>query len=122
MFPYSLIPLRVELGGEVKKFNFVVDAMRNGPMEKMEDWVHEDFLFFKEYGMQDREEWLDEIKLLVESDWKFTEPTLLVENEDVLVFNHIVNENNSKFRVTAVNFLKDGKTWRLSTHRTLVKE
>ena len=30
----------------MEKFNLVVDAMNNGPMKKMEDWVHEDFLFF----------------------------------------------------------------------------
>ena len=105
----------------MSKFNFVVDAMCNGPMEKMEEWVHEDFLFFKEYGMQDRDEWMDEIKLLVESDWEFNEPKLLAENEDVLVFSHIVNDGDLTFRVTAVNFLKNGQTWRLSTHRTLVE-
>ena len=105
----------------MEKFNFVIDVMHNGPMERMEDWVHEDFLFFKEYGMQDRNEWMDEIQLLVESEWKFNDPKLLVENEDVLVFSHIVNDGNFKYRVTAVNFLKDGQTWRLSTHRTLIE-
>ena len=60
----------------LEKFNFVVDVMNNGPMEKMESFVHEEFLFFKEYGMQDRDEWLSEIKELVESEWQFTEPKL----------------------------------------------
>ena len=106
----------------LEKFNFVVDVMKNGPMEKMESFVHEEFLFFKEYGMQDRDEWLSEIKELVEGDWQFTEPNLLAENEDLLVFNHIVLDDDQKFRVTAVNFLKDGQTWRLSTHRTLIKD
>jgi len=46
----------------------------------------------------------------------------VAENEDVLVFNHIVLDDGQKFRVTAVNFLKDGQTWRLSTHRTLIKD
>ena len=40
----------------------------------------------------------------------------------VLVFNHIVLDDGQKIRVTAVNFLKDGQTWRLSTHRTLIKD
>lgn len=94
----------------MEKFNFIVDVMNNGPIERMESFVHEEFLFFKEYGMQDRGEWL------------FKEPNLVAENEDVLVFNHIVLDDGQKFRVTAVNFLKDGQTWRLSTHRTLIKD
>ena len=106
----------------MEKFNLVVDIMNNGPMEKMQEWVHEEFLFFKEYGMQDREEWLSEIKELVEGDWKCNQPTLVAENEDVLVFNHIVTEGDKTFRVTAVNFIKEGQTWRLTTHRTLVED
>ena len=100
------------------RFNLVVDIMNNGPMERMEEWVHEEFLFIKDYGMQDREEWLADIRELVEGEWKFNQPTLVAENEDVLVFNHIVNEGDKTFRVTAVNFIKDGQTWRLTTHRT----
>ena len=41
----------------MEKFKFIVDVMINGPMERMESFVHEEFLFFKEYGMQDRDEW-----------------------------------------------------------------
>ena len=33
----------------MEKFNFVVDVMNNGPMERMESFVHEEFLFFKQY-------------------------------------------------------------------------
>ena len=59
--------------------------------------------------MQDNGEWLSEIRELVEGDWQFKEPNLVAENEDVLVFNHIVLDDGQKFRVTAVNFLKDGQ-------------
>ena len=62
-------------------FNFVVDVMNNGPMKKMESFVHEEFLFFKDYGMQDSDDWLSEIRDLVEGDWQFTEPKLLAENK-----------------------------------------
>ena len=55
----------------MEKFNFIVDVMNNGPIERMESFVHEEFLFFKEYGMQDRGEWLSEIRELVEGDWQF---------------------------------------------------
>ena len=106
----------------MEKFNFIVDVMNNGPIERMESFVHEEFLFFKEYGMQDRGEWLSEIRELDEGDWQFKEPNLVAENENVLVFNHIVLDEGQRFRVTAVNFLKDGQTWRLSTHRTLIKD
>ena len=40
----------------MEKFNFIVDVMNNGPIERLERFVHEEFLFFKEYGMQDRGE------------------------------------------------------------------
>ena len=46
----------------MEKLNFIVDVMNNGPIERMESFVHEEFLFFKEYGMQDRGEWLSEIR------------------------------------------------------------
>ena len=106
-----------------EKFNLVVEIFNNGPMEKVEEWIHDDFLFFKEYGMQDRDEWMAEIKGLVEGDFKFADPTLVAENEDVLVFNHIVtDENQCKFRVTAVNFLKNGQSLRLSTYRTQLED
>ena len=102
------------------KFNLMVDAMDKGPFEKMDAFVHEDFMFFKEYTVQNREEWLEDIKKLIESDWKFSQPQLLVENEDLVALNHIVTEEGARYRVTAVHFLKDGKTWRLSTHRTFI--
>ena len=54
-------------------------------------------MFFKEYGMQDNGEWLSEIRELVEGDWQFKEPNLVAENEDVLVFNHIVLDDGQKF-------------------------
>ena len=104
----------------MEKFNLMVDAMDNGPFEKMDAFVHEDFMFFKEYTVQNREEWLKDIKKLIEGDWKFNQPHLLIENEDVVALNHIVTEGGSSYRVTAVHFLKDGKTWRLSTHRTCI--
>ena len=104
----------------MEKFKLMVEAMDNGPFEKMDVFVHEDFMFFKEYTVQNREEWMEDIKKLIESDWKFSQPQLLVENEDVVALNHIVTEGGSSYRVTAVHFLKDGKTWRLSTHRTCI--
>ena len=98
----------------------MVDAMDNGPFEKMDAFVHEDFMFFKEYTVQNREEWLEDIKELIEGDWKFNQPQLLIENEDMVALNHIVVEGNSSYRVTAVHFLKDGQTWRLATHLSLI--
>ena len=52
----------------MEKFNLMVDAMDNGPFEKMDAFVHEDFMFFKEYTVQNREEWLEDIKELIEGD------------------------------------------------------
>ena len=90
----------------MEKFNFIVDVMNNGPIERMESFVHEEFLFFKEYGMQDRGELLSEIRELVEGDWQFKEPNLVAENEDVLVFNHIVLDDGQKFSIDRGKLLK----------------
>ena len=104
----------------MEKYNLIIDAMNNGDFEKIDAFVHEDFMFFKEYEVQNREEWMEDIKKLIESDWKFDQPQLISENEDMLAMNHIVTEDNSIYRVTFVHFLKDGKTWRMTTHRTLI--
>ena len=51
------------------------------------------------------------------------DPQLVAENDNMVALNHIfVDEDGNKFRVTAVNFIKDEKYWRLSTHRTLINE
>ena len=60
----------------MEKFNFIVDVMNNGPIERMESFVHEEFLFFKEYGMQDRDEWLSKIRELVEVTGNLKSQTL----------------------------------------------
>ena len=50
-------------------------------------------------------------------------PQIVVENDDMVALNHlVVGEDGNKYRVTAVNFIKDEKSWRLSTHRTLINE
>ena len=104
----------------MEKYNLIIDAMNNGDFEKIDAFVHEDFMFFKEYEVQNREEWMEDIKKLIESDWTFDQPQLISENEDMVAMNHIVTEDTSIYRVTFVHFLKDGKTWRMATHRTLI--
>ena len=94
----------------MEKFNLIIDAMKNGDFEKIDAFVHEDFMFFKEYEVQNREEWLEDIKKLIESDWEFDQPQLISENEDMVAMNHIVTEDTSIYRVTFVHFLKDGQT------------
>ena len=103
----------------MKSFNYVVEIFNNGDMQKVEDWLHEEFLFIKDYGMQNKEEYLAEFQDLFEKNFKFQNPKLVVENEDILVLNHTVSDDTGqKFRVTAVIFLKDGKGWRIATNRT----
>ena len=33
----------------MEKYNLIIDAMNNGDFEKIDAFVHEDFMFFKEY-------------------------------------------------------------------------
>jgi hypothetical protein len=46
----------------MEKYNLIIDAMSNGDFEKIDAFVHEDFMFFKEYEVQNREEWMEDIK------------------------------------------------------------
>ena len=49
---------------------------------------------------------------------KILMPALSPTMESGTLAKWIVNEGDKMFRVTAVNFIKDGQTWRLTTHRT----
>jgi hypothetical protein len=107
----------------MQKFNHIVDIYNNGRLQEVDEWLHDDFLFLKEYGMQNKEEYLEDCKGLFEKDFKMNNPQLVVENDDMVALNHlVVDEDGNKYRVTAVNFIKDEKSWRLSTHRTLINE
>jgi hypothetical protein len=107
----------------MQKFNHIVDIYNNGRLQEVDEWLHDDFLFLKEYGMQNKEEYLEDCKGLFEKGFKMNNPQIVVENDDMVALNHlVVGEDGNKYRVTAVNFIKDEKSWRLSTHRTLINE
>ena len=107
----------------MQKFNHIVDIYNNGRLQEVDEWLHDDFLFLKEYGMQNKEEYLEDCKGLFEKGFKMNNPQIVVENDDMVALNHLVaGEDGNKYRVTAVNFIKDEKSWRLSTHRTLINE
>ena len=51
------------------------------------------------------------------------DPKLVVENEDIVALNHLVkDEKGQSFKVTAVNCLRDGQSWRIATSRTKIEE
>ncbi|MDB2530381.1 hypothetical protein N9X46_06620 [Paracoccaceae bacterium] len=107
----------------MQKFNHIVDIYNNGRLQEVDEWLHDDFLFLKEYGMQNKEEYLEDCKGLFEKDFKMNNPQLVVENDNMVALNHlVVDEDGNKIRVTAVNFIKDEKSWRSSTHRTLMSD
>ena len=107
----------------MQKFNHIVDIYNNGRLQEVDEWLHDDFLFLKEYGMQNKEEYLEDCKGLFEKGFKMNNPQIVVENDDMVALNHlVVGEDGNKYRVTAVNFIKDEKSWRLSTHRSLRNE
>ena len=102
-------------------FDFIVAVYNSGDMERLEKLIHEDFLFMKDYSIQNREEYLEDVQNLFNKGIKMHKPTLIVENEDIVALNHIVvDDAGNTFRVTAVNFIKDGKSWRITTSRTKI--
>ena len=97
-----------------QKFNHIVDVYYNGRLQGVDEWLHDDFLFLKEYGMQNNEEHLEDCTGLFEKGFKMNNPQIVVENEDMMDLNHIVvDEDGNKFRVTALNFIVDENSWRL---------
>ena len=51
------------------------------------------------------------------------DPKLVVENEVIVVFNQTAfEEKGREFRVTAINFLRNGQSWKIATSRTKVAE
>ena len=46
----------------MQKFNHIVDIYNNGRLQEVDEWLQDDFLFLKEYGMQNKEEYLEDCK------------------------------------------------------------
>ena len=73
--------------------------------------------------MQNKDEYLEDVKGIFANGFKMHDPKLVVENEDIVALNHLVkDEKGQSFRVTAVNFLRDGQSWRITTSRTKIEE
>ena len=59
-----------------QKFNHIVDIYNNGRLQEVDEWLHDDFLFLKEYGMQNKEEYLEDCKGLFEKGFKMNSPQI----------------------------------------------
>ena len=102
--------------------NHILDIYNNGRLQELTNGSMMIFCFSKNM-VQNKEEYLEDCKGLLEKGFKMNNPQLVVENDDMVALNHIVvDENGNKFSVTAVNFIKGENSWRLSTHRTLITE
>jgi hypothetical protein len=60
----------------MQKFNHIVDIYNNGRLQEVDEWLHDDFLFLKEYGMQNKEEYLEDCKGLFEKGFKMNSPQI----------------------------------------------
>ena len=106
----------------MSKFSEIVEIYETWDVAKVDHWLHDDFLFIKDFDMQTKEEYLEDTKVLFEQGFKMSDPKMVVENDDIMALSHIVADGSGqRFRVTAVTFFKDGKSWRLATSRVPVE-
>ena len=107
----------------MSRFEHIVNIYNAGDLEKVDEWLHEEFLFIKDFSMQNKDEYLEDVKGIFANGFKMHDPKLVVENEDIVALNHLVKDaKGQSFRVTAVNFLRDGQSWRIATSRTKIEE
>ena len=95
----------------------VIEATNRGDIDIFKSDLHEDFLFIKDYQMQNREEYLEDLGELFKKNYRVDQPKVILENRDILVLSHEVNENSKKFLVTVVALRRDGRAWRIVTNR-----
>ena len=99
----------------------VIEATNRGDINTFKSDLHEDFLFIKDYQMQNREEYLEDLEELFKKNYKVNHPRVILENQDLLVLNHEVSENSKRYLVTVVALRKDGRAWRIITNRRELK-
>ena len=86
--------------------NHILDIYNNGRLQELTNGSMMIFCFSKNM-VQNKEEYLEDCKGLLEKVFKIINPQFVVENDDMVALNHIVvDEDGNKFRVTAVNFIK----------------
>ena len=90
----------------MSKFEHIINIYNAGDLEKVDEWLHEEFLFIKDFSMQNKDEYLEDVKGIFANGFKMHDSKLVVENEDIVALNRLVkDEKGQSFRVTAVNFL-----------------
>ena len=99
----------------------VIEATNRGDIDAFKSDLHEDFLFIKDYQMQNREEYLEDLGELFKKNYIVDQPKVILENRDILVLSHEVSENSKKFLVTVVALRRDGRAWRIVTNRRELK-
>ena len=81
----------------LEKYKKVLRLVEQRNWQEMEEWLHEDFMYIKEFA----------------SKQAINQNELLHEDDDMMAFKHIVTQKNGKkFRVTQIQLYKDGKVWR----------
>jgi hypothetical protein len=96
----------------------MLQAVEEGDAAMMANDLHEDFMFVADYSMEDREQWIAAaIEDFKTGSFKFNQPELLLETDDIVVFQDIRVVDGKEVRHLNSTFFRDEKAWRTMINR-----
>ena len=98
----------------VKVFN----AIDEHDLEALSELIHDDFVYFHDYEIRTKKDWLDGVREGLEMEGKFTdERRILCDTADCYAIQRTANIDGKKYRTTFMALLKDDKLHRAMLQR-----
>ena len=106
----------------MRQFNILKEWSEERSLEKALLSVHRDFMFVTDYGLGNIDEWIMHLKTEFNSGtFQFVDPELLIENEEILVWQGKEISNGVKMLSTTSSLIKNKKIWRTMVNKTYLK-
>tara|TARA_B100000575_G_scaffold211184_1_gene172168 strand:+ start:52 stop:375 length:324 start_codon:yes stop_codon:yes gene_type:complete len=106
----------------MRQFDILKEWSEERNLEKALLSVHRDFMFVTDYGLGNIDEWIMHLKTEFNSGtFQFVDPELLIENEEILVWQGKEISNGVKMLSTTSSLIKDKKIWRTMVNKTYLK-
>ena len=101
-----------------EKWDRMLRSVEEQDIALMDADLHEDFMFVADYTLETREDWLATTKAEIRSgEFKFSQPKLLLETDDMVVFEDVREIDGQKTKHINTTYYKDGKCWRSMINR-----
>ena len=106
----------------MRQFNILNEWSEERSIEKTLLSVQRDFMFVTDYGLGNIDEWIMHLKTEFNTGtFQFVDPELLIENEEILVWQDKEISNGVKMLSTTSSLIKDKKIWRTMVNKTYLK-